>query len=406
MFESRRVAVEKVGESEYEHLIEPPLIYESMTEAGQPGEGASEETEHEQHIQYLEQYRRRLDGAMFAGDLAWWEMDVETGDVTFHENKPDMLGFSPADFDHYEDFTELIHPDDYEGAMEAMRDHLEGRAEKYDTEYRIRTASGEYRWFHDVGGVTERRDDGSPLKVTGVVIDITRRKTVEQGLRERNEQLALLNRIVRHDIRNDMSVIDGWAELLRDELSPENEEMLDRILRASQHTTELTRDVRDLMAVLGADSAAVDLQPVDVVRVFEDEAERVRRAFDTVEIQIRSERSRIDVQANAMLSSLVGNLLNNADQHNDEETAEIRVDIEAREESVIVTIADNGPGIPETQRNSLFEQETKGPNSDGTGLGLYLVDTLVDIYGGDISVGDNDSKGTVFTVELERSVDR
>lgn len=377
-----------------------------MTEAGQSGEGTPEETEHEQHIQDLEQYRRRLDGAMFAGDLAWWEMDVETGDVTFHENKADMLGFSPADFDHYEDFTELVHPDDYEGAMEAMRDHLEGRAEKYDTEYRIRTASGEYRWFHDVGGVTERRDDGSPLKVTGVVIDITRRKTVEQDLRERNEQLSLLNRIVRHDIRNDMSVIDGWAELLRDELPPENEEMLDRILRASQHTTELTRDVRDLMAVLGPDGAAVDLQPVDVVRVIEDEAERVRRAFDTVEIQIRSERSRIEVQANAMLSSLVGNLLNNAVQHNEEETAEIRVDIEAREESVIVTVADNGPGIPETHRNSIFEQETKGSNSDGTGLGLYLVDTLVDIYGGDISVADNEPKGTVFTVELERAVDR
>jgi PAS domain S-box-containing protein len=377
-----------------------------MTEAGRSGEETSDETEHEQHLQDLEQYRRRLDGAMFAGDLAWWEMDVETGDVTFHENKADMLGFSPADFDHYEDFTELIHPDDYEGAMEAMRDHVEGRAEKYDTEYRIRTASGEYRWFHDVGGVTERCDDGSPLKVTGVVIDITRRKTVEQDLRERNEQLSLLNRIVRHDIRNDMSVIDGWAELLRAELSPENEEMLDRILRASQHTTELTRDVRDLMAVLGADGAAVDLQPVDVVRVIEDEAERVRRAFDTVEIQIRSERSRIDVQANAMLSSLVGNLLNNAVQHNDEEPAKIRVDTEVREESVIVTVADNGPGIPETQRNSIFEQETKGLNSDGTGLGLYLVDTLVDIYGGEISVADNEPKGTVFTVELERTVDR
>ena len=376
-----------------------------MTEAGKSGEGTSDETEHEQHLQDLEQYRRRLDGAMFAGDLAWWEMDVKTGDVTFHENKADMLGFSPADFDHYEDFTELVHPDDYEGAMEAMRDHLEGRAEKYDTEYRIRTAPGEYRWFHDVGGVTERRDDGSPLKVTGVVIDITRRKTVEQDLRERNEQLSLLNRIVRHDIRNDMNVIDGWAELLRDELPPENEEMLDRILRASQHTTELTRDVRDLMAVLGPDGAAVNLQPVDVVRVIEDEAERVRRAFDTVEIQIRSERSHIDVQANAMLSSLVGNLLNNAVQHNDEETAKIRVDTEVREESVIVTVADNGPGIPETQRNSIFEQETKGLNSDGTGLGLYLVDTLVDIYGGDISVADNEPKGTVFTVELERTVD-
>lgn len=387
-------------------MNESPHVYEPMTEASQSGEGTSEETEHEQHIQDLEQYRRRLDGAMFAGDLAWWEMDVETGDVTFHVNKADMLGFSPAKFNHYEDFIELVHPDDYEGAMEAMRDHLEGRAKKYDTEYRIRTASGEYRWFHDVGGVTERRDDGSPLKLTGVVIDITRRKTVEQDLRERNEQLSLLNRIVRHDIRNDMSVINGWTELLRDELPPENEEMLDRILRASQHTTDITRDVRDLMTVLGADGTAVELQPVDVVRVIEDEAERVRRVFDTVDIQIQSERSHIDVQANAMLSSLVGNLLNNAVQHNDEETAEIRVDIDDREESVIVTVTDNGPGIPETQRNSLFEQETKGSNSDGTGLGLYLLDTLVDIYGGNISVADNEPKGTVFTVELERTVDR
>jgi len=64
-----------------------------MTEAGQPGEGASEETEHEQHIQYLEQYRRRLDGAMFAGDLSWWEMDVETGMSPSTRTSPICLGF-------------------------------------------------------------------------------------------------------------------------------------------------------------------------------------------------------------------------------------------------------------------------------------------------------------------------
>lgn len=376
-----------------------------MTEAGPSNEENPDETEHEQYIEDFEQYRRRFDSAMFAGDLAWWEMNVETGDLTFHENKVDMLGFSPAQFDHYEDFTELVHPDDHKGMMEAMRDHLEGRAEKYDTEYRIRTASGEYRWFHDVGGITERRDDGSPLKVTGFVVNITRRKTVEQALRERNEQLSLLNRIVRHDIRNDMSVIKGWAELLRDELSPENEEMLDHIQRASRHTTELTRDVRDLMVVLGEESTSVDLQPVDVVRVIEEEAERVRRTFDAAEIQIRSERSSIDVRANAMLSSLMGNLLNNAVQHTDVETAKITIDIEVREDSVIVAVADNGPGIPDEQRNSIFEQETKGLNSDGTGLGLYLVDTLVDIYEGEISVSANEPKGAVFTVELERAAE-
>ncbi len=376
-----------------------------MNEPDRTCEKTTGEPEQEQYVQDLEQYRHRLDGTMFAGDLAWWEMNVDTGEVTFHENKTDMLGFSPARFDHYEDFTELVHPDDYEGAMEAMRDHLEGRAEKYDTEYRIRTASGEYRWFHDVGGITEWRDDGSPLNVTGVVIDITRRKTVEQNLRERNEQLSLLNRIVRHDIRNDMSVIQGWAKLLRDELSPEEEEILDPILRASQHTTDLTRDVRELMTVLGEEGTAVELQSIDVVGVIEEEVERVRRTFETAEIQIRSVRSSIDVQANTMLSSLIGNLLNNAVQHTDEETAKITIDIDVREESVIVTVTDNGPGIPDEQRNSVFEQETKGLNSDGTGLGLYLVDTLVDVYGGSISISDNEPKGAVFTVELVRAAE-
>ncbi|WP_052367998.1 PAS domain-containing sensor histidine kinase [Haloferax sp. ATB1] len=377
-----------------------------MTEGRRSSEEHSVESEQDQYIQNLEQYRRRLDGAMFAGDLAWWEMDVETGAVTFHENKADMLGYSPAEFDHYEDFTELVHPDDYEGAMDAMRDHLEGRAERYDTEYRIQTASGEYRWFHDVGGITERRDNGSPRKVTGVVIDITRRKTVEQNLRERNEQLSLLNRIVRHDIRNDMSVIQGWADVLQDELSPENRDILARIQRASRHTTGLTEDVRDLMTVLGEEGTTVELQPVDVVRVIEDEAERVRQTFDDAEVQIRSEQSSVDVRANAMLSSLIGNLLSNAVQHNDESAPKITIDTVVQDESVIVTIADNGPGIPDEQRDRIFEQETKGLNSDGTGLGLYLVGTLVDIYGGEISAADNEPKGTVFTIRLERAPER
>jgi signal transduction histidine kinase len=377
-----------------------------MTTPDQSSEENAGETEREQYVQDLERYRRRLDGAMFAGDLAWWEMDAETGEVAFHENKADLLEAAPSDFDHYEDFTELIHPEDYDGAMEAMRDHLEGRAEKYDTEYRIRAASGEYRWFHDIGGVTTRRGDGSPLKVTGVVVDITRRKAVEQNLRERNEQLSLLNRIVRHDIRNDMSVIEGWGELLRDELPPEKESMLDRILRASQHTIELTRDVRELMAVLGAQGTDTELQSIDVVRVIEDEAERVRRTFDTAEIRVRSERSSAAVRANSMLSSVVGNLLNNAVQHTDEETPIVTIDIDVREESVIVTVADNGPGIPEAQRNTVFEQEAKGPDSEGTGLGLYLVKTLVDAYGGDVSVSANEPKGAVFTVELERATER
>jgi PAS domain S-box-containing protein len=355
------------------------------------------------YVEQLEQYRRRLDGAMFAGDLAWWEMDVETGAVHFHENKADLLGMSPADFEHYEDFTELVHPEDHERAMQAMRDHLEGRAEKYDAEYRIRAASGEYRWFHDVGGITERDADGSPAKVTGVVVDVTRRKETEERLRRKNEQLTLLNRIVRHDIRNDMNVVTGWAEALVADATSEEGEAIERILGASQHTIELTEDVGDLMELLEDESDGVELYPVDLGRVVEGELERVDRSFENVELRIEGEIPSVRVEANGMLSSVVGNLLNNAVQHNDGETARIDVGIDVREGTVVLRIADDGPGIPEERREEVFHRNAKGLDSEGTGVGLYLVTTLVGAYGGEVRIADNEPRGTVFSVELVRA---
>ncbi|MFB6096902.1 MAG: ATP-binding protein [Haloferacaceae archaeon] len=375
-----------------------------MTDPSQPDSRSSNGMD-EEYVESLERYRRRLDGAMLAGDLAWWEMDVETGATAFHENKVQMLGLSPADFDHYEDFTERLHPDDYERAMQAMRDHLEGDAEKYEVEYRIRDADGEYRWFHDVGGITEWTDDGRPEKVTGIVVDVTERKRVERRLQRKNEQLALLNRIVRHDIRNDMSVITGWVDVLEDELPSEQGAELDRIRSASEHTIELTTDVRDLMAILESDEEEeLDLHPVDLQRTVLDEVERVRRSFDDVEITAE-DLPAARVEGNGMLSSVVGNLLNNAVQHNDEEVARIDVAIEGRDDTVVLRIADNGPGIPPARREELLQKGSKGLDSEGTGLGLFLVDTLVEAFGGSISIADNEPKGTVFTVELVRADD-
>lgn len=378
------------------------LYLANVTNVGRRDKEDGDASDAGEYVTELEEYRRRLDGAMFAGDLAWWEMDVTSGAVRFHENKVDILGYSPDRFDHYEDFTELVHPDDYEQMMQAMQDHLQGETDKYDTEYRIRDASGEFRWFHDVGGVTRREDDGTPRKVTGVAIDITRRKQVEQDLRQKTEQLALLNRMIRHDIRNDMAVIEGWLEILRDDLPPAFVDRLDRIERASQHTSKLTETARDMIALIEQDSSDIDVHPVGLHQVLSDEIERIETTFDQADIQLIG-RPDVRVQANVMLSSVFGNLLNNAVQHTDEETPLITVEVECEDGTVRVRIADNGPGISKERREEIFDRETKGLESDGIGLGLYLVKTLIEGYGGDVWVTDNDPKGAVFVVELARA---
>jgi len=136
--------------------------------------------------QSQEQFRNnnsRLELAMQASNMAWWEMDMTNGNVVFEKRKAEMLGYSPDNFKHYNDFTALVHPDDFEDTMNAMRAHIEGRKEKYETEYRILTKSEGYKWFYDTGSIVKRDENGTPLYITGLVIDISDRKESEERLR-------------------------------------------------------------------------------------------------------------------------------------------------------------------------------------------------------------------------------
>lgn len=136
---------------------------------------------------------QRFKNSMDAAKMAWWEMDYRTGNVVFHRDKALMLGYKPEQFTHYSDFTRLIHPDDYSLAMKRMSDHLARKKPTYDVEYRIRSASGEYLWFRDLGGISESDEAGNPKIITGLVINISDRKHAEEKWRESEERYRLLS---------------------------------------------------------------------------------------------------------------------------------------------------------------------------------------------------------------------
>jgi PAS domain S-box-containing protein len=373
-------------------------------------------SDREAHTRELERYRRRLDGAMFVGGLAWWELDVPSGEVTFHERKADMLGFSPGRFSHYEDFTDLLHPDDYERAMDAMRDHYSGETDQYDAVYRIQTAAGGYRWFRDVGAITEWTADGDPATVTGVVVDVTDQKAAETDLRESNARLALLNQLVRHDIRNDLNVSLGWLEVAEDALADGNDveearDALERVRASHEDAVELTHAVGDLMQVLVDDTDARGrLEPTALQPVLAAELDRVRESYYAATVTVDGDVPEVDVRANALLSSVFSNLLGNAVRHgrgDEDEPPTVTVTVSENREAgtVTVTVADDGPGVPEELQSAIFERgvtTTDGMDDapEGTGLGLYIVQTLVEAYGGSLDVADAEGGGAAFCVEL------
>lgn len=126
----------------------------------------------------------------WAGNLGQWQWDYKTGKVLFNRKKVEILGYDFETFPPYVDkFTELLHPEDYEKTMQNMRDHLTGKTPVYEVEYRIRSKSGEYRWFYDRGVISERNQDGSPKTLVGIVFDINERKSNETKVHTQLEHL-------------------------------------------------------------------------------------------------------------------------------------------------------------------------------------------------------------------------
>jgi PAS domain S-box-containing protein len=146
-------------------------------------------TERKQAEEAMKQNNSRLELAMQSANMAWWEMDITTGNVIFDHRKSEMLSFPAEKFKHYKDFMALVHPEDNGKAMNAMRMHIDGLADKYEVEYRILTQSGEYKWFYDIG-IVKKDNNGKPLIATGLVIDITKRKLAEEVLRDREYLLS------------------------------------------------------------------------------------------------------------------------------------------------------------------------------------------------------------------------
>ncbi len=106
----------------------------------------------------------------------WWEWEVSTNTVKFSNLKASMIGYDPQHFHGrgYQAFTELLHPDDYEKAMDAMRRLLFGETELYQIDYRILARNDQYHWYMDRGIPSEHDNEGKVLHVRGIVIDLGR----------------------------------------------------------------------------------------------------------------------------------------------------------------------------------------------------------------------------------------
>ena len=304
-----------------------------------------------------------------------------------------------------------VEPSERQELVEALRatddDHV-------SREVRLETLDGETRDVNVTASLST--DETGSERVHKVVQDVTEYKEYENRLEEQRDSLEILNQMVRHDIRNDLQIVTAYTDFLSDHVDEDGVEYVSKIRESASHAVELTRTARDMADVMLEPETTQ--RPIGLRSTLEGEIDEIRSKHSEAVVTVTGSIPAVSVYADEMLDSVFRNLLSNAIQHNDKEIPSVRVDVADDEETVTVRIADNGPGVPDSQKEAIFGKGEKGLESGGTGIGLYLVETLVDGYGGDVWVEDRveqgtesglvgpeeaDPEGAVFVVELRRA---
>lgn len=124
----------------------------------------------------------KLNLAMDTAKLSWWEWDIKSGEIHSDANRNITLGYSGKNApSSYNSVFEIMHPDDRKKTSTALQNYLNGSADSYNVEFRIKNSQDEYFWYHDTGKISQRDENGIPTKVIGIIQNIDERKNAENA---------------------------------------------------------------------------------------------------------------------------------------------------------------------------------------------------------------------------------
>ncbi|WP_424358619.1 ATP-binding protein [Methanocella sp. MCL-LM] len=298
-------------------------------------------------------------------------------------------------------FTDLVHPDVMGYVKGQYSNWKNGISDESRYELKGIDGSGQIRWA-DVSRKTISYKGKPAILLTGV--DITDHKKFDEELLKAKVQAELYLDLMGHDINNMHQIALGCLELARTSYPDAGpKELLDKSIEVLQRSTQLIRNVRKLQKL---HKGELQVSDVDVPQVLAEVQSEYRAVPGrTVTLNLNGHQH-CYARANELLHDVFANLVGNAVKYAGE-GAEIVVDLDRIEENgkqyCRVIVEDDGPGIPDDAKVTIFYRMGKSA-VHGMGLGLYLVKSLVDSYGGKVWVGDrvmgDHTRGARFVVML------
>lgn len=368
--------------------------------------------------QNLKVSEERLRLVIEGGNIGFWDLDIETGRAFRNKQWSDMLGLKADETDiSYDNWLNIIHPDDRDGIIQFLNGHKQGTLSIHDSEYRILNADGSCRWIHDRGMIIKKDENGKPLRMCGIVLDITDRKQAEARLKQYSEELCRSNEskdklfsILSHDLKSPFSGFLGLSKELAGNADEMEKSEISEIASVMYNSSvEMFDMLTKLLDWSRLQSGRYEFQIEEVEPYMEIES--LRKLFNTVSAQksicIKNNVSKsliLKTDRNAV-TTVLRNLIDNALKFT-ETDGTVTINSVTRDNFAEISVIDSGIGLNQETIKKLFSSSS-GFSSIGTagekgsGLGLQICKDFIYRLGGEFTAGNNETgRGSKFSFTL------
>lgn len=338
--------------------------------------------------------------------LIRWKIDNRFS-VEFVSENIFQFGYSALEFmsDKIR-YMDIIHPQDRARVLNEIKNHQKKDTHTYHQEYRIVTKSGDVRWIEDRTNV----DEQDKQIHQAVLMDITSRKNAEELLKSSLEEMKKMNsdldRFVysaSHDLKAPLRSIMGLINLARTESASAGLEIyLEKMFRSAH---KLDNFIGDLINFSKNTRLDVELKEININGLVGETVENLKYMDHAGKIIINTIINDVPFWSDeSRLSILFSNLISNAIKYQSLEESnqsELNITVNVTKKSATLIFADNGIGISKENKTKIFNMFFRASDqSEGSGLGLFIVKEIIQKLNGTIRFTSEPGKGTSFQVVL------
>jgi PAS domain S-box-containing protein len=342
-----------------------------------------------EHEAALRESEERFSFATDVANIGVWEFDIRTDEAFTNPKFNEILGYVGEDrIRTLKEWEKIVDPEDLPRLRHLGEKHREGKRPSHDTEFRVRCRDGSRKWVHSVARISQRDREGRPLRITGIMQDVTEKRIFREQLEEANRKLILLSDVTRHDILNQVTAILGNVMLLREIIPLEGDPQ--RFVDAIE---VLTKTIQDQITFT-SEYQQVGVRPPEW-QCLRDVVARAALSvpLDTIELTI--DTGTVEVFADPMIERVILNILINASLHG-EEVTHITASFIGKDVLGVLVIEDDGVGISPGQKKTIF-QRGFGKN---TGFGLFLAREILQINSMSICETSEGGEGARFEIKI------